>query len=335
MNTPSAGSLSNEVNSPNLSGQNHDKRLALSKKLRLIGWVLFVSGFISLISLTIIEVLWVREVAKLSNLFFVARILSNLSIIASFALFIVASFVQPVAEFHNLKFWFKRLIFDCILAFVILPLVLMIPLLPFSIFELKEVHTPEIGNTFAFELKNDSPWVMFLLLLITQVSMGAVFFLRSRKLPIKTLTASVKNWKKDLKIALLCTLAMLGISIVYSVVLTAFKVEVPPQFVISEDTRKQFWIFMIMGAIGAPLVEELFFRGYLFSVLKERNVWLGLLGSSFAFALVHQHVIYFPVLFGFGFILAWSYWRTKNILVPMTMHALNNLFAFTLLYFSN
>lgn len=333
MNTLSVDNSRNEVTTPS-SQKDHDKRLALSKKLRLIGWILFIAGFISLITLTFVEVLWVREVAKVSTLIFIGRILSNLSIIASFALFIVASFVQPLAEFHNLKFWFKRLLFDCILAFVILPLVLMIPLLPFSVFELKEVHTPEIGNTFTFELKNDSPWVMFLLLLITQLSMGAVFFLRYRKLPLKTLTATVKNWKKDLKVALLCTLAMLGTSILYSIVLTAFNVEIPPQFVISEGTRKQFWVLMIMGAIGAPLVEELFFRGYLFSVLKEKNVWLGLIGSSFAFALVHQHVVYFPVLFGFGFILAWSYLRTKNILVPMAMHALNNLFAFILLYYS-
>jgi membrane protease YdiL (CAAX protease family) len=89
---------------------------------------------------------------------------------------------------------------------------------------------------------------------------------------------------------------------------------------------------LLLGAVvvvGAPLGEELFFRGFLFRGLRaRRGFWVAALVSSVAFAVVHVvegNWFLVPVMFAVGMCLAYLYEREGRILVPIAAHAMFNL----------
>jgi len=79
----------------------------------------------------------------------------------------------------------------------------------------------------------------------------------------------------------------------------------------------------VMAVILAPLLEEIIFRGLIFSRLtKKWGMTWGMIVSSLAFAVLHLDPI---GAFVFGVTTCVLYVRTKTLLVPMALHALNNL----------
>lgn len=82
---------------------------------------------------------------------------------------------------------------------------------------------------------------------------------------------------------------------------------------------------IVFVAVGlAPLVEEVFFRGYAFRVLKYHTgrhaAWL----SALLFAAVHLYVVNFIPIFLLGLILARLYERSGNLATPIIAHATVN-----------
>ena len=83
----------------------------------------------------------------------------------------------------------------------------------------------------------------------------------------------------------------------------------------------------IGGIIFAPLMEELIFRGVLFNRLKIRTgIIPAMLISSFIFAIGHEYGG-ITSAFIFGICMCTLYLKTDNILVPMSVHFLNNVVA--------
>ncbi len=81
--------------------------------------------------------------------------------------------------------------------------------------------------------------------------------------------------------------------------------EFQEQAIVSElkYTEKKLAI-VLYAMIVAPLVEELYFRYYLYiSIKKKYGVILASLGTSFLFALVHQNVLSFGILLTLGLFL--------------------------------
>ncbi len=84
--------------------------------------------------------------------------------------------------------------------------------------------------------------------------------------------------------------------------------------------------------LWAPLVEEVFFRGFVFPGLAG---WLGILGAAVAssalFALAHiDRPIFVPPIFVTGMLLAWLYHKTGSIWSSFSAHALQNALAFAI-----
>lgn len=85
-------------------------------------------------------------------------------------------------------------------------------------------------------------------------------------------------------------------------------------------------ILMIAGAlVVAPLWEELFFRGFLQSVLRRvlDRPWLVVMISSALFASIHE-LWSAPAIFVLAVALGYAYERTGNLWVPICMHVLFN-----------
>lgn len=77
--------------------------------------------------------------------------------------------------------------------------------------------------------------------------------------------------------------------------------------------------------VVAPITEEFIFRGVILQRWATKwGIRAGLLSSSLLFGCLHPNPIGLSLL---GIILGVSYIKTRSLIVPITFHALNNIFA--------
>lgn len=86
-----------------------------------------------------------------------------------------------------------------------------------------------------------------------------------------------------------------------------------------------FFAMVFLLTLGAPIGEELFFRGLLVDLWKERyGTGKAVLLAALLFALMHFYVLQFvPVLLS-GIFLGILFARSENVLVPIIAHAAVN-----------
>ncbi len=90
--------------------------------------------------------------------------------------------------------------------------------------------------------------------------------------------------------------------------------------------------FGLIAIVLAPLVEEIFFRGILYTAIKQAgHKRAALWGSSLFFALTHANMMAFIPLTVLAFLLVWLYEKTGNLLSCIAAHAFFNLMNFILL----
>lgn len=96
-----------------------------------------------------------------------------------------------------------------------------------------------------------------------------------------------------------------------------------------------WWLALIVIGIGAPLMEELLFRGFLFPALAASRA--GPAGAAIATAAgwtaLHAgySVVGLAEVFVVGLYFAWLLWRTGSLRVPLFCHAAYNLAVVMLL----
>jgi len=74
-------------------------------------------------------------------------------------------------------------------------------------------------------------------------------------------------------------------------------------------------------AIGAPIVEELVYRGLILQTLQSRiDDVLALIASAAFFAAIHFAPVEFPGLFAFGIVLGLCYQRTGRLGMAVAAH---------------
>jgi hypothetical protein len=94
----------------------------------------------------------------------------------------------------------------------------------------------------------------------------------------------------------------------------------------TENPAAYNFLTVILLVIIAPVVEEVFFRMVLFQRLSIRwGMGTGIAVSSFLFGLVHPFD--WVGAFVFGVAACVLYMRTRTIIVPIAVHALNNAIA--------
>lgn len=130
-------------------------------------------------------------------------------------------------------------------------------------------------------------------------------------------------------------------------VLLAFGVEagsrflpIPKSLPIDEffRNRASAWLMAGFGTLLAPMVEELFFRGFLYPVLRRRiGVVLGMAVTAFLFALIHESQLahaWAPLLMLFcvGMILTATREFTDSVAASTLVHAAYNATLFTMVW---
>ena len=91
-------------------------------------------------------------------------------------------------------------------------------------------------------------------------------------------------------------------------------------------------LLVLMVVVGAPIIEELFFRGLLMRAIQARwNDGLALVASALFFALVHFQPLQIPGLFVFGLILGTCAQRTGRLGMSILAHSAFNATAVVML----
>ncbi|MBN1793496.1 MAG: CPBP family intramembrane metalloprotease [Candidatus Omnitrophica bacterium] len=114
-----------------------------------------------------------------------------------------------------------------------------------------------------------------------------------------------------------------------SVIVKAIQYEIPPQpifdiFFEETDTRMLTASFLFVIFLG-PLVEEMFFRGFLYPALRARTGrLLGMMISAALFSALHTNLVGFAPIFILGMLLAFLYERTGSLFSSLSVHILHN-----------
>ncbi len=96
----------------------------------------------------------------------------------------------------------------------------------------------------------------------------------------------------------------------------------------SEGDSNTFLPTVISAVIIAPIVEEFFFRGFIFNILRKSTALLpAAIVSGFFFGAVHISLVQCIVLSAFGIIQCFLYDYTKSIVYPILMHMIFNALA--------
>jgi membrane protease YdiL (CAAX protease family) len=106
-----------------------------------------------------------------------------------------------------------------------------------------------------------------------------------------------------------------------------------PQRVVQDLGADVNTLLLVIGAIVvigvAPLCEELFFRGVLFRVLRQRMaLWPAAIVDGILFGLVHGSFVILPVLAVLGIVFCYVYDRTGSLYPTIALHSLNNTIAY-------
>jgi len=128
-------------------------------------------------------------------------------------------------------------------------------------------------------------------------------------------------------------IAAYGVVIAHNLLLMLLGVDTQGEGImkIFSELESPVWLF-IVGVIIAPLVEEIFFRGFLFQGFRQRYGWIpALLLSSGIFAAAHLDPVSFIPTFALGAAMGYVYHRSNSIWPGVILHFLNNGFAMCLL----
>ena len=103
-----------------------------------------------------------------------------------------------------------------------------------------------------------------------------------------------------------------------------------------EMSRSSWWpVIALAIAVGAPLSEELMFRGFLQSALARTG--LGFVGATLitatSWAVLHWQysVLGLVQVFLIGLYLSWLLWRSGTLWLPIIVHGVYNAVSFTLI----
>ncbi len=127
-----------------------------------------------------------------------------------------------------------------------------------------------------------------------------------------------------------CGLMLLSylFNLVYSLILAQFNLRMQADLSPLLAELSSPWLFLLGAVVVAPVVEEVFFRGFLFAGLRGRYGWQkAALISAALFAAVHLQLTAVVPIFLLGLIFAFLYEQSGSIWPAVLMHVSSNALA--------
>ncbi len=132
-----------------------------------------------------------------------------------------------------------------------------------------------------------------------------------------------------------CGLMLLSLlfNLVYAALLGLFDLQIQPDIALMFENTDFPIALLVGGAVVAPFVEEVFFRGFVFTGLRQRLGWKqAALASAGLFALAHFIPTSILPIFILGLIFAYLYQLSGSIWPAILMHMLTNTIALSAAY---
>jgi uncharacterized protein len=132
----------------------------------------------------------------------------------------------------------------------------------------------------------------------------------------------------------LAVLAYLGV-IAYAILVQVLDISLlKPENIVPEGVKVDdiaFYLFGAVAVIGAPIGEELFFRGLIFAGLLRWGFWPAALISGAFFSLAHASVGTLIPFTAVGVLLAWIFYWRGSLIDSIIAHATFNSVSFAIL----
>ncbi|MDD4956445.1 MAG: CPBP family intramembrane metalloprotease [Candidatus Omnitrophica bacterium] len=136
-------------------------------------------------------------------------------------------------------------------------------------------------------------------------------------------------------VALLPVLVVV-IMITYVVVkITGYQPPVQPivELFLEEKADYILWFTVVFAAVFGPVAEEVFFRGFMYSALRNRFGMLpSMLVTASIFSVLHAHLVGLLPILALGMLLSYLYERTGSIIPSITVHITHNLVMLLLVF---
>ena len=141
---------------------------------------------------------------------------------------------------------------------------------------------------------------------------------------------------KNLAVGCGLLLGTYAIIFVHNLLLLAFGIAPQGEILTEFFGHEYFGTLVFVGVIVAPLVEEIFFRGFVFSGLRQKYNWkVATFLSSALFAIAHLQWVALIPTFLMGVVLSYLFHRSKSILPGIILHLIVNSFAFGMVYLAS
>lgn len=128
-------------------------------------------------------------------------------------------------------------------------------------------------------------------------------------------------------------LASLLFNMLYAALLAVFGLTMQPDITLMFASTRFPLVLALGGAMVAPIVEEIFFRGFVFTGLQHRWGWkMAAVVSSGLFAVAHVIPTSIAPIFILGLIFAYLYRVSGSIWPAILMHMLTNTVALAAAY---
>ncbi|MFC1621623.1 lysostaphin resistance A-like protein [Candidatus Omnitrophota bacterium] len=134
-------------------------------------------------------------------------------------------------------------------------------------------------------------------------------------------------------------LPILLVILIFSVwILNVFGYKSPPQpiFEVFMEEKKSFVLLFltVFVSILGPVVEEVFFRGFMYSAVKKHtSILAAAVLSGAIFSLLHTNIAGFLPIMALGVLLAYLYETTGSLVASISVHILHNSIIVTFVFF--
>jgi len=154
------------------------------------------------------------------------------------------------------------------------------------------------------------------------------------KEPLAALGISARNFFKNIFYGIAGYIALIPVLIlmlvIIAVIINITKYVPARQPVVELFLKEKGLAFLtyssLFAAIIGPIIEELFFRGFLYSALKKRTgIFWAMIVTSGLFAALHAHIVGFFPIMALGMLLAYLYEKTGTLVSSVTVHMIHNV----------
>ncbi|MEW6623947.1 MAG: type II CAAX endopeptidase family protein [Bacillota bacterium] len=170
------------------------------------------------------------------------------------------------------------------------------------------------------------------------VLLALIYFRIIKGVTWRQLGISLGKPLKTLKNGIIGGIVLFALVVVVGIIMESIlpmKPDLQPfaQLVMEAKDRRDLISLFVIGSILAPIGEEVYFRGLVYPVFKNKwGVGFGMILSGIFFALLHFDIIrFFPLALG-GIGLAYIYEKTGSLFACMIAHGLWNGIMIILLY---